>query len=93
MVLLEAMAMRRPVAATNIGGVREIVVDGETGLLAAPGDPEALGQAILRLLASDNERTRMGEAGRRRVEQSFGAQDMLESYARLYRDLAPARRA
>ena len=87
-VLLEAMAMYRPVVATDIGGVREIVVNGETGLLVAPDDPEALANAIVRLLAEDAERARMGKAGRQRVEQHFGVGDMLEAYAGLYRDLA-----
>ena len=93
MVLLEAMAMRCPVVATDIGGVREIVINEETGLLVAPGDPEALADAVLRLLAADAERERMGAAGRQRVEQHFGVEDMLAAYARLYRNLAPARRS
>jgi glycosyltransferase involved in cell wall biosynthesis len=90
MVLLEAMAMRCPVVATDIGGVREIVVNEETGLLVAPDDSEALADAVIRLLSAGTERERMAEAGRRRVEQHFGAAKMLATYARLYRDLAPA---
>jgi glycosyltransferase involved in cell wall biosynthesis len=92
MVLLEAMAMRRPVVATDIGGVREIVVNGETGLLIAPGNAEAFADAVLGLLAADGERERMGAAGRRRVEQHFNAESMLAAYARLYRDLVAGRR-
>lgn len=88
MVLLEAMAMRCPVVATDIGGVREIVVHGETGLLVALDDPDALADAVLRLLAADAERTLMGQAGRRRVEQCFSSEGMLNAYARLYRELA-----
>lgn len=93
MVLLEAMAMRCPVVATDIGGVREIVVNEDTGLLVAPDDSEALARAVLRLLAANAERERMGEAGRRRVEQRFSAEKMLAAYARLYRNLAHARRS
>ena len=93
MVLLEAMAMERPVVATDIGGVREIVVNAETGLLVRPEDPEALAEAVLRLLVADGERRRMGAAGRRRVEQHFGAEQMLAAYARLYRDLVHAHRS
>lgn len=88
MVLLEAMAMRRPVVAADIGGVREIVVSEETGLLVPPGDPDAMARALLRLLADEGERARMGAAGRLRVEQRFSAPQMLAAYARLYRDLA-----
>jgi glycosyltransferase involved in cell wall biosynthesis len=91
MVLLEAMAMRRPVVATDIGGIREIVVNEETGLLVAPEDPDAFAEAILRLLAADTERQRMGVAGRRRVVRKFGAEGMLAAYARLYRKLAHSR--
>jgi glycosyltransferase involved in cell wall biosynthesis len=93
MVLLEAMAMECPVVATDIGGVREIVVNAETGLLVKPDDPEALAEAVLYLLDADAERARMGAAGRRRVEQHFGADGMLAAYARLYRDLVHARRS
>jgi glycosyltransferase involved in cell wall biosynthesis len=92
MVLLEAMAMRCPVVATDIGGVREIVVSGETGLLVAPDDPAALAQALLRLIASPDERSRMGAAGRKRVERHFGADGMLDAYSRLYRELAQSSR-
>lgn len=88
MVLLEAMAMRRPVVATDIGGVREIVVGQETGLLVAQDDPDAMADAVVRLLAAQDVRDRMGAAGRMRVEQHFGAEGMLGAYARLYRDLA-----
>ena len=90
MVLLEAMAMRRPVVATDIGGVREIVVDGETGLLVALDEPEALADAIVRLLGADAERERFGQAGRRRLEEHFSAEGMLAAYRRLYRNLALA---
>lgn len=93
MVLLEAMAMRCPVVATDIGGVREIVINEETGLLVAPGDPEALAEAVLRLLVTDATRERMAAAGRRRVEQHFSAENMLAAYTRLYRNLVPAHRS
>jgi glycosyltransferase involved in cell wall biosynthesis len=93
MVLLEAMAMRRPVVATDIGGVREIVINEETGLLVALDDPEALANAVLHLLGDDAKRERFGEAGRRRVKERFSAEGMLDAYGRLYRNLAPARRS
>jgi glycosyltransferase involved in cell wall biosynthesis len=93
MVLLEAMAMRCPIVATDIGGVREIVINEETGLLVALDDPEALANAVLHLLGDDAKRERFGEAGRRRVKERFSAEGMLDAYGRLYRNLAPARRS
>ena len=92
MVLLEAMAMRCPVVAGDIGGVREIVVHENTGLLVRPEDPAAMAAAIERLLASDEQRARMGRAARLRVEQRFAAAGMLRAYSRLYRDLSGASR-
>ena len=72
-VLMEAMASRRPVVATRVAGVAELVEDGVSGHLVAPGDPAALTKAIEALLADPVTRTRMGEAGRRRVEAEFDA--------------------
>ncbi len=71
LVIVEAMAMGLPVIATRVGGIPEIVIDGETGLLIPPNSPEALSEAI-RVLCDDPVRRRaMGIAGRRRVEKSF----------------------
>jgi glycosyltransferase involved in cell wall biosynthesis len=88
MVLLEAMAMRKPVVATDIGGVREIVVSGETGLLVPLDDVEAMAAALTRLLTDPSEGDRMGAAGRRRVEDRFSADRMMSAYSRLYAELA-----
>lgn len=91
MVLLEAMAMSRPVVATDIGGVREIVVHEKTGLLVPPGDSEALAAAILRLLNTGHQREQMGTAGRHRVEREFSTERMLSAYASLYDKLTTPR--
>jgi glycosyltransferase involved in cell wall biosynthesis len=88
MVLLEAMAVRRPVVATNIGGIREIVVHGQTGWLVEPRKPEAMADRIVSLLENVEERERMGRAARRRVEKDFSADAMLKAYTQLYRRLA-----
>jgi glycosyltransferase involved in cell wall biosynthesis len=66
-VVLEAMASARPVIASRIGGMPDLVKDGETGLLVPPGDPVALRRAIQRLLADPALRKRMGRAGKQRV--------------------------
>lgn len=70
-VLIEAMALGRPLIAPREGGPLEIVVDGETGLLVPPRDPRALAGAIDRLVADAGLRIRMGAAGRARVEAVF----------------------
>lgn len=72
--LLAAMAAGLPVVATDVGGTREAVAEGETGLLVPPRDPSALAAAIRRLAASPEEARRMGAGGRRRVETEFPAE-------------------
>jgi glycosyltransferase involved in cell wall biosynthesis len=71
-VLLEAMAAGRAVVASSVGGIPELVVDGETGLLVPPGDAAALRHALQRMLDDPTLRRRMGAAGRKRVEQFRG---------------------
>jgi glycosyltransferase involved in cell wall biosynthesis len=85
LVLLEAMALGKPVVATDAGGPREIVVEGQTGLLVAPGSSEALGEAICGLLGRPAERLRFGIEGRRRFEEEFTASRMAERTLEAYR--------
>jgi glycosyltransferase involved in cell wall biosynthesis len=68
----EAMAHGRAVVATAVGGLPDMVVDGETGLLVPPGDPAALRAAIDRLLADPELRQRLGTAARLRIEELCG---------------------
>ena len=82
----EAMAAGRPVVATAVGGLKDIVVDGETGLLVPPGDPDALRAAIARLLGDPSERERMGSAGRERASR-YAASRTLPEMEALYRGL------
>ncbi len=81
--LMEALAQMRPVVATAVGGVPELVRDGIEGRLVAPGDPDAFADAIAAMLADPEASARMGEAGRRAVA---GRHDPKES-ARQMRDL------
>jgi len=67
LVVIEAMAAGRPCVATDIGGPREIITDGETGLLFAPGDWNSLAEKLLQLLASEELRDRLAAAGRERA--------------------------
>src|SRR5262249_12821403 len=68
---LEAMAHGRPVVATNVGGLRDLVVNGETGLLVRPRNPVALRTALERLLADPGLRSELGAAGRERARERF----------------------
>ena len=92
MSLLEAMACGKPVVATRIGGVPEVVEEGKTGLLVPPGDSPALAEALLRLLRDPALRTRMGEAGRRRAERLFDQRRQVEQITAVYDNiLGPSR--
>jgi glycosyltransferase involved in cell wall biosynthesis len=85
MVALEAMERGRAVVASAVGGLPEIVADGETGIVVTPGDPVALARALVDL-ASDPTRTReLGAAGRRRVLAAFHQDRCTERYEALYR--------
>jgi glycosyltransferase involved in cell wall biosynthesis len=87
LVIVEAMAAGRPVVATRVGGVPEVVVDGETGLLVEPENPGALAAAVRRLLADPGLAARLGQAGRRRAHDRFGAGHMAALTAAMYEEL------
>jgi starch synthase (maltosyl-transferring) len=87
-VVLEAMAARRAVVATDAGGTREAV--GEAGLVRAAGDGEGLAAAVLELLNDPAERSRRGDAGRERIERLFLRGQMVERTQKLYHELASA---
>lgn len=81
---LEAMACEIPVVASRVGGIPEVVVDGETGLLVPPGDPVALAEAINRILDSEELSNRLGKAGRSRVEKHFSWQAIAMQTVKVY---------
>ena len=87
---VEAMAAGRPVVASRIGGLPFTVADGATGLLCEPGDPADLARQIGRLLDDPALRRRMGLAGRRRFEEEFTWETVIERY---YRPLLACRTA
>lgn len=89
-VVLEAMAMERPVVATAVNGVPEIVDDGETGVLVGRGDVEGMTRAVLHTLAAPDVARARGRAGRRRVRERFTAQRMVGETEALYRELLGA---
>lgn len=84
LALLEAMALGRPVVATRAGGPLEIVEDGETGLLVPPSSPDALAEAVCRLLADPASRHRLGENGRARFVDRFTSDRMARATLAVY---------
>jgi starch synthase len=80
------MACGTPVVASRVGGIPEVVLDGETGWLVEPGDATALGQALREALADPERARRMGEAGRRRVEAQFAWDRIADRTLAVYRD-------
>jgi glycosyltransferase involved in cell wall biosynthesis len=86
--ILEAMAAELPVVASAVGGNPEAVVDGETGRLVPPRDPERFADALMELLADESKRRTFGEAGRRRATERFSLDRMVEEMESLYDSLA-----
>ena len=82
--MLEAMAAGKPVVATRAGGIPEAIVDGETGLLVPPGDPESLARAITSLLNDPERRERLAAAGRQRVAREFSVERMVQRTLGVY---------
>jgi glycosyltransferase involved in cell wall biosynthesis len=79
LALIEAMAAGKPVVATDIGGTRELVVDGVTGLLVPPAAPRELAEAVKKVLGDRALADRLREAGRARAEQHFGSLAMVRA--------------
>ena len=85
--LIEALACGRPIVATDVGGVRSVVRDGETGFLLPPGDATAIATKIGLLLRDPDLRARFGASGRRDVEHRYGRERLLTDIRSLYSEL------
>jgi 2-deoxystreptamine N-acetyl-D-glucosaminyltransferase/2-deoxystreptamine glucosyltransferase len=85
-VCAEAMAHGRPVVAGAVGGLLDLVVDGETGVLVPPGDVDALRAALERLIADPGLRARMGESARARVRERFSWDAVTDATLAAYDD-------
>ena len=83
--LVEAMAARLPIVASDVPGHRDVVIHGDTGLLVPSGDSAAMAAAIIALAADPARRKIMGEAGRRRAHAEFRLRSMVEATAQVYR--------
>src|SRR5262249_29496798 len=82
--IMEYMALRKPVVATDGGGTKELVVDGETGFLVPPRDPYALAARVDYLLENPDIARRMGEAGESRLRRAFSMNVMIDRSVMLY---------
>jgi len=84
---IEALAGGRPVVATEVGGVPDVVRDGVDGFLVEPGDVDAMADRLVRLAADADLRRRMGEAGSASVRERYSVERLLDDVDRLYRSL------
>jgi len=91
--ILEYMAAARPVVATDVGGAREAIVEGETGYLVRSGDDAAMADRIISLLLEPEKAHAMGEQGRRIVTQKFSRHARLERTTELYETMLNQRQA
>jgi glycosyltransferase involved in cell wall biosynthesis len=90
LVNIEAMTARKPVVATNVGGIPEIVEDGENGFLVPPADEHKLSEKIISLLKDERLCRLMGEKGRKTVETKFSLDQMVNKYFSLIYSLQNA---
>jgi glycosyltransferase involved in cell wall biosynthesis len=86
-VLLEAMAMEKPVVASRVGGIPDLVKHNVNGLLVPPGDVIELANALERLLSDNRLARSMGQEGRKRIQEQFSSEVMVRSIHRVYQDL------
>lgn len=84
MALLEAMAYGKPVLASSVGGIPEVITDGESGVLVPPADSNALSRGILKLCMDQDFRTGMSQRAKELVGKTFSSGNMAEQYAALY---------
>jgi glycosyltransferase involved in cell wall biosynthesis len=91
LAVLEAMAAGLPVVACNVEGVRNLITDGVTGLLARPGDPEDLARMILRCLEDPALRAKLGQAARARAIAEFSIEGCVKAYGDLVRETVAVR--
>jgi glycosyltransferase involved in cell wall biosynthesis len=84
LTIIEAMAARKAVVASRVGGIPEVVVDGKTGILVPPGNPAALAEGILGLLGDADRRRAMADAGYERVRSHFDRKAMLQRTYSVY---------
>jgi glycosyltransferase involved in cell wall biosynthesis len=87
MSVLEAMSVARPVIATRVGGLTEVVAEGETGLLFSPDQPSEMAAELIGLARDGSRVDELGQAGRERQQRLFSVEAMTRGYAELLTDL------
>ena len=85
--VLDAMRASLPVVASAVGGIPEAILDGECGILVAPGEPSLLAEAIDRLIDDPESARRLAEAAHQRVEEHFSAEAMIDGTLEVHREL------
>ena len=90
-VLVEAMALELPIVASRVGGIPDVVIEGETGLLVESANPAELASALKRLVESPEEARRLARAGRAHAVPGFGVESMVDQISALYRELLAER--
>jgi len=85
--LLDAMAMAKPVVGTRVGGIPEMIEEGENGMLVPPRDSGALSMAIIKMLDNKDKLKKMGRAGRKKVLNEFSAQAMVNKTEKVYQEI------
>ena len=87
LTVIEAMAARRPVVSTAVGGLPELIEHGISGMLAPSGDASSLANSLIELYQSPALRSQMAEVAARRAQEKFSLQGMLNSYRDVYNDV------
>jgi glycosyltransferase involved in cell wall biosynthesis len=90
-VLLEAMAMEKPVVASRVGGIPDLVEDGINGFLVSPGNIRELKEGLLKVLRDKKLARKLGQKGRKKTTEGFSAEIMVQSIDRIYRNLLSAK--
>ena len=83
-VLIEAMALEKPIVATKVDAIPEVVEDGVTGILCKSGDYQEIAQSIISLINEEEKAIQMGRLGRKRVEKYFTIEKMVGELERIY---------
>jgi len=90
-VVMEALSCEVPVVSTDVGGIKELISDGETGLLVPTNDPVSLQEAMSEMMHKDSaERKEMGKIGRQNMVVNFSIETIADEWIDLYRECMPS---